>query len=36
MNKNKTADLTDVFAYIKKRKISGQEAKNMAREGWRS
>lgn len=30
----KKADLSDVFGMIKKRKMSGQEAKDMAREGW--
>ena len=31
----KSADLTNVFGMIKKRKIPGQEAKNLAREGWK-
>ena len=30
----KKVDLQDVFGMIKKRKMSGQEAKNLAREGW--
>lgn len=30
----KKADLSDVYGMIKKRKMSGQEAKDMAREGW--
>lgn len=30
----KEADLSDVFGMIKKRKLSGQEAKDLAREGW--
>lgn len=30
----KKADLSDVFGMIKKRKMSGQEFKNMVREGW--
>ena len=28
------ADLSDVFGMIKKRKMSGQEFKDMVREGW--
>ena len=31
----KEADLSDVFGMIKKRKMSGQKAKDMAREGWK-
>ena len=30
----KTADLSHIFGMIKKRKMSGQDAKNLAREGW--
>ena len=30
----KKADLRDVFGIIKKRKMSGQDAKNLARKGW--
>ena len=30
----KKADLSDVFGMIKKRKMSGQEFKDLAREGW--
>jgi antitoxin component of MazEF toxin-antitoxin module len=30
----KEADLSDVFGSIKKRKMSGQEAKDLARAGW--
>ena len=30
----KQADLSDVFGSIKKRRMSGQEFKNMIRKGW--
>jgi len=30
------ADLSDIFGSIKKRKMSGQEFKDMTREGWKS
>ena len=30
----KKADLSDIYGMIKKRKMSGQEAKDLAREGW--
>lgn len=30
----KPADLSDVFGIIKKRKLSGQEAKDIAKRGW--
>lgn len=30
----KKADLSDSFGMIKKRKMSGQEFKNMVRKGW--
>ena len=30
----KKADLSNVFGIIKKRKMSGQEFKDMVREGW--
>ena len=30
----KKADLSDIFGIIKKRKMSGQEFKNMVRKGW--
>ena len=30
----KKADLSDVFGMIKKRKMSGQEFKDLARGGW--
>lgn len=30
------ADLSGVFGMIKKRKMSGQEAKNLARRGWKT
>jgi antitoxin component of MazEF toxin-antitoxin module len=29
------ADISDVFGMIKKRKMSGQEAKDFARRGWK-
>ena len=32
----KEADLSDIFGMIKKRKISGQKAKDLARAGWES
>jgi antitoxin component of MazEF toxin-antitoxin module len=32
----KEADLSGVFGMIKKRKMSGQEAKDMARKGWKT
>lgn len=32
----KKADLSDIYGLIKKRKMSGQEAKNLARRGWES
>jgi len=31
----KEADLSDIFGSIKKRKMSGQEAKDLMREGWK-
>ncbi len=31
----KKADLSDIFGMIKKRKLSGHEAKNLAKEGWK-
>jgi antitoxin component of MazEF toxin-antitoxin module len=30
----KEADLSDIFGSIKKKKMSGQKAKDLAREGW--
>ena len=30
----KKADLSDIYGMIKKRKMSGQEFKDLAREGW--
>ncbi|MEK6928354.1 MAG: AbrB/MazE/SpoVT family DNA-binding domain-containing protein [Nanoarchaeota archaeon] len=30
----KKANLSDIYGMIKKRKMSGQEAKDLAREGW--
>ncbi len=30
----KKADLSDIVGMIKKRKLSGQEFKDLAREGW--
>lgn len=32
----KEADLSDIFGMIKKRKMSGQEAKDLARKGWKA
>lgn len=32
----KRADISDVFGMIKERKLSGQEAKDLARSGWES
>jgi len=32
----KEADLSGVFGMIKKRKMSGQEAKDLARKGWKT
>lgn len=31
----KRADLSDIFGLVKKRKMSGQKMKNLAREGWK-
>ena len=30
----KVADLSDIFGSIKKRKLSGQEAKDLMKKGW--
>ncbi len=30
----KVADLSDIFGSIKKRKLSGQKAKDLMKEGW--
>jgi antitoxin component of MazEF toxin-antitoxin module len=32
----KKADLSDIFGLIKERKLSGKEAKDLARRGWES
>ena len=31
----KRADLSDIFGIVKKRKLSGQEAKDLARKEWK-